>query len=225
MNRCFSLLVRGRPPELLRNLYLAPPFLVGDYEPIAVKTFRQGKMGEKVEQARAELEACVACPRNCKVNRMEDKKGACNTGRSANVWSEQELEIHPSISLRRKMFERFSCRYAIVSSAFPHFGEESVLQGWNGSGTIFFGMCNLRCVFCQNWDISQKKNGWELKPEEIADLMLKLQNETKCHNINFVTPEHVVPQVIEAIALAVEGGRGAHQQLGVPSLHHRHCFT
>ena len=97
-------------------------------------------------------------------------------------------------------------RYAIVSSAFPHFGEESVLQGWNGSGTIFFGLCNLRCVFCQNWDISQQKNGWELKPEEIADLMLKLQNETKCHNINFVTPEHVVPQVIEAIALAVEGG-------------------
>jgi len=67
-------------------------------------------------------------------------------------------------------------------------------------------MCNLRCVFCQNWDISQKKNGWELKAEEIADLMLKLQNETKCHNINFVTPEHVVPQVVEAICLAVEGG-------------------
>ena len=80
------------------------------------------------------------------------------------------------------------------------------MQGWNGSGTIFFGMCNLRCVFCQNWDISQQKNGWELKGEEIADLMLKLQNETKCHNINFVTPEHVVPQVIEAIGFAVEGG-------------------
>merc|ERR1719312_2397043 len=134
-------------------------------------------MKEKVELARAELEQCVACPRNCKVNRLEDKKGACNTG-----------------------------RHAIVSSAFPHFGEESVLQGWNGSGTIFFGLCNLRCVFCQNWDISQQKRGWELKPEEIADLMLKLQNETKCHNINFVTPEHVVPQVIESIALAVEGG-------------------
>ena len=77
-------------------------------------------------------------------------------------------------------------RKAIVSSAFPHFGEESVLQGWNGSGTIFFGMCNLRCVFCQNWDISQKKQGYELDADEIADLMLKLQNETKCHNINFV---------------------------------------
>ena len=77
-------------------------------------------------------------------------------------------------------------RKAIVSSAFPHFGEESVLQGWNGSGTIFFGMCNLRCVFCQNWDISQKKQGHELDANEIADLMLKLQNVTKCHNINFV---------------------------------------
>lgn len=174
-----NLTMRGRPPDTItrRHLYLAPPFLVGDYEPVAVKAHRSGKLGEKVDLARAELENCTACPRNCKVNRMEDKRGACNTG-----------------------------RYAIVSSAFPHFGEESVLQGWNGSGTIFFGMCNLRCVFCQNWDISQKKNGWELKPEEIADLMLKLQNETKCHNINFVTPEHVVPQVIEAIALAVEGG-------------------
>ena len=99
-----------------------------------------------------------------------------------------------------------SGRKAIVSSAFPHFGEESVLQGWNGSGTIFFGMCNLRCVFCQNWDISQKKNGWELGPVEIADLMLKLQNEKKCHNVNFVTPEHVVPQVIEAIYEAVRLG-------------------
>ena len=68
------------------------------------------------------------------------------------------------------------------------------MQGWNGSGTIFFGLCNLRCVFCQNWDISQRKKGWELGAEEIADLMLKLQDETKCHNVNFVTPEHVVPQ-------------------------------
>merc|ERR1740129_1698000 len=125
-------------------------------------------MKDKLEEAREELKDCRICPRNCGVNRLENKSGACNTGRKA-----------------------------IVSSAFPHFGEESVLQGWKGSGTIFFGMCNLRCVFCQNWDISQKKQGWELNAEEIADLMLKLQNETKCHNINFVTPEHVVPQLVE----------------------------
>ena len=76
------LLLRGRPPDpVKRCLYLAPPFLVGDYEPVAVKTYREGRLGEKVELARAELEQCVACPRLCRVNRLEDKKGACNTGR------------------------------------------------------------------------------------------------------------------------------------------------
>ncbi|NIN33920.1 MAG: radical SAM protein, partial [Gammaproteobacteria bacterium] len=96
-------------------------------------------------------------------------------------------------------------RYAFVSSAFAHFGEENCLRGWNGSGTIFFGMCNLRCVFCQNWDISQQRAGKECDGEAIADLMMVLQNKG-CHNINFVTPEHVVPQVIEAIAVAVPKG-------------------
>ena len=110
----------------------------------------KGDLKHRVEAAQEELRSCKACPRNCGVDRLQNKMGACNTGRKA-----------------------------IVSSAFPHFGEESVLQGWNGSGTIFFGMCNLRCVFCQNWDISQKKNGWELSAKEIADLMLKLQNESK----------------------------------------------
>jgi putative pyruvate formate lyase activating enzyme len=93
----------------------------------------------------------------------------------------------------------------VVSSAFPHFGEEDCLRGWRGSGTIFFSLCNLRCAFCQNWDISQKYSGKERGPEEIADLMLGLQ-EQGCHNINFVTPEHVAPQVIEAIAAAVPRG-------------------
>lgn len=133
-----------------RRLHLAPPFLVEDYEPRCVMANRSGLLKTRVSQALDELKACKACPRDCGVNRMENKMGACNTGRQA-----------------------------IVSSAFPHFGEESVLQGWNGSGTIFFGMCNLRCVFCQNWDISQKKKGWELDAKEIAALMLKLQNETK----------------------------------------------
>ncbi|MBW3600977.1 MAG: radical SAM protein [Planctomycetes bacterium] len=96
-------------------------------------------------------------------------------------------------------------RYARVASAFPHFGEEDCLRGWNGSGTIFFSLCNLRCVFCQNWDISQKSAGGECRPEEIADRMLRLQ-EQGCHNINFVTPEHVAPQVIEAIAAAIPRG-------------------
>lgn len=161
----------GRPggPAPQRDLYLAPPFLIDaeDFEPAAVKLNRNGGLKERVGLALEELGSCTLCPRDCAVDRLSNRRGACNTGRKA-----------------------------LVSSAFPHFGEESVLQGWRGSGTIFFGMCNLRCVFCQNWDISQqRKKGFELDASEIADLMLKLQNETKCHNINLVTPEHVVPQV------------------------------
>lgn len=149
MNATVRLLSSSKTP-CKRFLHLAPPFLVENYESAAVIALRSGFLDQRVEEAVEELRSCKACPRDCGVNRLENKMGACNTGRKA-----------------------------IVSSAFPHFGEESVLQGWNGSGTIFFGMCNLRCVFCQNWDISQKKKGWELDATEIADLMLKLQNETK----------------------------------------------
>jgi putative pyruvate formate lyase activating enzyme len=126
------------------------------------------------------LADCRACPRDCGVNRLEDKWAACKTG-----------------------------RHAVVSSYFQHFGEEDVLRGWNGSGTIFFSHCNLRCVFCQNYDISQAvKPGHALRgspPEEIARMMIELQ-QRGCHNINFVTPEHVVPQVIEALVEAIELG-------------------
>ncbi len=93
----------------------------------------------------------------------------------------------------------------MVASAFPHHGEEDCLRGSNGSGTIFFAYCNLRCVFCQNWDISQQQSGRELTASEIAELMLELEQQG-CHNINFVTPEHVAPQVVEAISEAVPRG-------------------
>jgi putative pyruvate formate lyase activating enzyme len=129
-----------------------------------------------VAAALRELEDCRACPRNCRCNRLENETRACHTG-----------------------------RYAVVSSAFPHFGEEDCLRGWRGSGTIFFGLCNLRCSFCQNWDISQQLSGKESGPGEIADLMLGLQARG-CHNVNFVTPEHVAPQVIEAVAEAAARG-------------------
>ncbi len=151
-------------------------FILQDFEPAYLKVFQRGKLQDRVELALKELEDCCACPRNCHVNRLNDEKRVCNTG-----------------------------RYAIVSSAFAHFGEENCLRGWNGSGTIFFGLCNLRCVFCQNWDISQQKSGKECNADEIADTMLLLQNRG-CHNINFVTPEHVAPQVIEAIAAAIPKG-------------------
>jgi putative pyruvate formate lyase activating enzyme len=151
-------------------------YVIDAFEPSYLALHRAGLLEARVEAALKELEDCRACPRDCGVNRILGETRVCNTG-----------------------------RYAIVSSAFPHFGEEDVLRGRKGSGTIFFSLCNLRCVFCQNWDISQKKEGSELTAREIAEQMLELQR-MGCHNINFVTPEHVAPQVIEAIAAAVPLG-------------------
>jgi putative pyruvate formate lyase activating enzyme len=159
-----------------RWLKAAAGYILHDFEPACFALYRSGEIEKRVAAALRELEDCCACPRNCHVNRLANETRVCNTG-----------------------------RYARVASAFPHFGEEDCLRGWNGSGTIFFSYCNLRCVFCQNWDISQQAAGRECRPEEIADLMLALQ-ERGCHNINFVTPEHVAPQVIEAIAAAIPRG-------------------
>lgn len=145
-------------------------------EPSYLALYRSGELDRRAEQAVKMLESCTACPRNCEINRLQDEKMACKTG-----------------------------RYAKVSSHFAHFGEEDCLRGWNGSGTIFFSMCNLRCVFCQNSDISQEGEGRETRPERLAEMMVELQEEG-CHNINFVTPEHVVPQVLEALPLAVKMG-------------------
>lgn len=147
-----------------------------DFIPGYVKLYESGELQRRVKIAVDSLANCKVCPRNCKVNRLEDKTAACYTG-----------------------------RYAQVSSHFAHFGEEDCLRGRNGSGTIFFNMCNLRCVFCQNYDISQANKGPEKKPEQLASMMIELQNKG-CHNINFVTPEHVVPQVLESIPFAVEMG-------------------
>jgi putative pyruvate formate lyase activating enzyme len=151
-------------------------FAIEAFEPAYFQLHRTGELSARVDAALAELRDCCACPRNCHVDRLQDKALVCKTG-----------------------------RHAIVSSAFPHFGEEDCLRGWNGSGTIFFGFCNLRCVFCQNWDISQQMAGKECTADEIADMALALQAQG-CHNINFVTPEHVAPQVIEAVAAAVPKG-------------------
>ena len=120
---------------------------------------------------------CLVCPRECKVDRRADVPGLCAVGRDA-----------------------------VVASWFPHFGEEDCLRGWNGSGTIFFSGCNLRCVFCQNWDISWGHlRGVVASADRLAAMMLELQARG-CHNVNFVTPEHVVPQVLEALPPAIEGG-------------------
>jgi putative pyruvate formate lyase activating enzyme len=146
----------------------------------AYLSLTQEEFDARVARALAALADCRACPRDCGVNRLEDRWAACKTG-----------------------------RYAVVSSAFPHFGEEDCLRGWNGSGTIFFSHCNLRCVFCQNYDISQAvKPGPAARgsaPDEIAGMMMALQ-QRGCHNINFVTPEHVAPQIVEAVVVAVRHG-------------------
>lgn len=151
-------------------------YVVTDFRPAYLEAGVRASLPERVAGALEELRSCRACPRNCRVNRLANEAKVCGTG-----------------------------RYARVASAFPHFGEEDCLRGWRGSGTIFFSLCNLRCVFCQNWDISQKRAGREATAEEIAGIMLALQARG-CHNINLVTPEHVVPQVIEALAVAIEGG-------------------
>jgi putative pyruvate formate lyase activating enzyme len=121
---------------------------------------------------------CVVCPRGCKVDRREDVAGLCAIG-----------------------------RHAVVASYFPHFGEEDCLRGHRGSGTIFFSGCNLRCVFCQNHDISWQVRGEHVSPLRLGRMMLELQ-AIGCHNINFVTPEHVVPQILEALPHAIAGGLG-----------------
>jgi len=151
-------------------------FELDHFEPAYLSAHRCGELDTRARMALEELTDCCACPRNCHVNRLQDKELICRTG-----------------------------RHAIVSSAFAHFGEEDCLRGCKGSGTLFFGGCNLRCVFCQNWDISQQAAGKASTAEHIARLMLALQGQG-CHNINLVTPEHVAPQVIEALAIAIPAG-------------------
>ena len=146
------------------------------FEAAYMALYRSGELQRRARDAIKRLEHCLVCPRDCGVNRLEDKTAACKSG-----------------------------RYARVGSYFPHFGEEDCLRGWKGSGTIFFSFCNLRCVFCQNFDISQEGEGAITKPQGLAEMMLELQR-LGCHNINFVTPEHVVPQILEALPLAVEAG-------------------
>ena len=137
------------------------------------------QIAERAEKAIARLESCDLCPRNCGVNRLEDETGFCRTGRKA-----------------------------ILASYGPHFGEEPPLVGSRGSGTIFFAGCNLGCVFCQNYDISQRLNGEPVAADRLADVMLELQRRG-CHNINFVSPSHVVAQILEALAIARERGLDA----------------
>jgi len=146
-------------------------------EPSYLSLHRDGKLQERIYQALALISpACRLCPRNCRVDRLAGKTGVCRTGAKA-----------------------------IVASSSPHFGEEAPLVGMHGSGTIFFSSCNLLCSFCQNFDISHHIAGQEVEPAELAAIIIRLKKQ-KCHNINFVTPTHVIPQILQALIPAIEQG-------------------
>jgi putative pyruvate formate lyase activating enzyme len=146
------------------------------YLPRYLKLYQTGELIKRSLVAYSHLSVCDVCALNCPIDRLAGKLGTCKTGVKAKV-----------------------------SSFGPHHGEEAPLSGWNGSGTIFFTRCNLKCQFCQNYDISQTDSGDEVSPEDLANIMLNLQAQG-CHNINFVSPSHVVPQILSALLIAAEAG-------------------
>jgi putative pyruvate formate lyase activating enzyme len=145
-------------------------------QPLYLKAYSTGRLADSSSSAWERLRECDLCPRRCGVDRLNEETGFCGIGSRA-----------------------------IVASFGPHFGEEGPISGRKGSGTIFFSGCNLSCLFCQNHDISQTITGREMGPEDLADTMLKLQG-FGCHNINIVSPTHVVPQVLRALEEAVMKG-------------------
>lgn len=149
--------------------------MVDVFEPAYLSLLRSGELNQRVRAAYERLHACDFCGRACRVDRYE-RTGACKTGVRA-----------------------------LVASYHPHLGEEDPLRGWRGSGTIFFAWCNLNCRFCQNYDISQLGHGNEVEPEELAEMMLALQ-EHGCHNINLVSPTHVVAPILAALRIAAQAG-------------------
>lgn len=146
------------------------------FEPAYIKLYEKGKLSEIAHRLLAIYDNCSLCPRECHVNRNNGERGTCSAGTKAKI-----------------------------CSAHPHFGEERPLVGRRGSGTIFFSHCSLLCLYCQNWDISHSAEGYVISDEELASVMIHLQN-IGCHNINFVTPTHFLPNIIHALVIAVEKG-------------------
>ena len=150
------------------------------FEPEYIALYQSGELKRRAERLSARLRSCDICPRECGVNRLENECSFCHSG------------SHP-----------------IVSAVCAHHGEEPPISGTRGSGTIFFGNCNMRCIYCQNYQISQDwktQQANETDTHTLAEHMLYLQNELKCHNINFVSPSHFVPQIIQALLEAVPMG-------------------
>jgi putative pyruvate formate lyase activating enzyme len=146
------------------------------FAPAYLATFEKGLFPDIVKKAHQMLKSCAVCPRECGVDRTEDESGFCESGYLPEV-----------------------------SSHSPHFGEESPLVGHHGSGTIFFSHCNLGCLFCQNYSISHLGEGSKISVLQLAKVMVGLQKRG-CHNINFVSPTHFVPQIIQALPHAIQMG-------------------
>ena len=146
------------------------------FTPSYINLFEKGELNKRVELLQEFIKECQLCPRQCHVNRLNGEVGYCGAGSDL-----------------------------MVSSAFPHFGEEPPLVGFNGSGTIFLTHCNLRCIFCQNYDISHLGRGDRITLSDMARAMVKLQ-EMGCHNINFVTPTHYASQIVASLPKAMEWG-------------------
>jgi putative pyruvate formate lyase activating enzyme len=144
--------------------------------PCYLNLFETGELERRVSQAYQFLDSCNLCGWECKKNRRQGSLGVCRTGELAKV-----------------------------SSYGAHMGEEDPLRGWRGSGTVFFTRCNLRCQYCQNYGISQADSGTDMQPENLAAIFLELQTGG-CHNINLVSPTHIVPQILAAILIAVQAG-------------------
>lgn len=147
--------------------------------PSYIELLHSGELLNRAKKAYSNLNSCTSCPRDCNVDRINNEYGICTSG-----------------------------HLPIVSSYTPHFGEEPVLSGTNGAGNIFFGNCNLKCIYCQNFEISQtlkeeKKN--EVTHERLADIMIELQNKS-CHNIGFVSPTHFSATILKSIYLAAQKG-------------------
>jgi putative pyruvate formate lyase activating enzyme len=145
-------------------------------DPCYVALYKTGELQARIRALERLLGACTLCPRDCRVNRLSSELGRCQ--------ADDRL---------------------LVAAAFPHFGEEPPLVGQGGSGAIFLSWCNLLCQFCQSWEVNHRGEGVAVSARELAAIMLDLQSQG-CHNINFVTPTHVAPQLIAALPLAIEQG-------------------
>ncbi len=155
---------------------MKPDNCLDNYLPGYINLYETGELQERISRLKDKLKSCTVCPHHCKVDRLKNETGICGAGKDM-----------------------------VTASYGPHFGEERVLVGSGGSGTIFFSHCSLQCVFCQNYDISCHGSGSEISASRLADIMLSLQARG-CHNINFVTPSHYVPQIVAGLPLAIEGG-------------------